>query len=521
MLTGSPTDLPTPADVVVVGSGAIGLPMAQRLAAAGRKVVLVEAGQRGLDPDFRRHNAGTVAGRPYKGLVEGRYRGLGGTTRLWGGQLMRLSEGWLAPVPALDKPGWPLTAAELRHWEDEALHLLGAERAVAEAAEAWADKAEISPRIGLDLELALSTWLRQPDFSQLFAPLLDAREGPAVLLNHAVTGLVADPASGRIAGVRAKGPAGPVEIRGREVVLACGTLENIALLLRCQAQLPASPLARNRNVGRWFFDHLHGNVGTVRTRDSQIMGRLFDTHYGLAGLKVSTKLRLSDRRLAKQPMAACAVTVTGAISPGEAVREMVGLVRRLTTLRGSAGRDPFVGLGNRLKLFGPMVWNFVRHHRSGTFLTGQANLGMECEQLPCADSYVALEPGVPADQARLAVHWALDGREVEAMADLCERFSLWCQTTGYAEADCDPRILRKDPAAFDLFHDSSHQMGGARMATSAEEGVVDGQLAVFGMPGLSVAGAAVFPSGGFANPTLSAMALGLRLADRLAAETAA
>jgi choline dehydrogenase-like flavoprotein len=44
---------------------------------------------------------------------------------------------------------------------------------------------------------------------------------------------------------------------------------------------------------------------------------------------------------------------------------------------------------------------------------------------------------------------------------------------------------------------------------------------VFGAPNLSVAGAAVYRSSGFANPTFTAMALGLRIADRLIRERAA
>jgi hypothetical protein len=515
MLTGTPADLPAMADVVIVGSGAVGLTVANRLIAKGRKVVIIEAGRQAIDHEFRSHNAGLISGRAYKGLSEGRYRGLGGTTRLWGGQLMRLSDGQLEPSAALGKPGWLVSRKELARFEDEALRLLGMGNSVAEAAKAWSSKARISPLLGLDLELALSFWMPKPDFSRLFADQLKAPNGPAVLLEHEVTGLVCEPANGRVTGVAVRGPDGSSEVFGREIVLAGGTLENLRLLLRAKAALPGSPLAENRNVGRWFIDHLHGNFGSLRTHDAAMMGRFFDTHYGLAGLKVSTKLRLSERLMAKQPMAACAVTVTGPVSLGEAMREMAGLLQRLAPSQRDGGGSLFE-LGSRLRLFAPLVWNFLRFQRSGTFLSGRANFGLEVEQLPCADSYVALEPGVPPEQARLDVHWQLDGREIEAVTEMCQRFKRWCDATGYAALEYDPQIDQRDPAVLDRFHDSSHHMGGARMASSAADGVVDADLAVFGMPGLSVAGAAVFPSGGFANPTLSAMALGLRLADRLA-----
>jgi choline dehydrogenase-like flavoprotein len=48
------------------------------------------------------------------------------------------------------------------------------------------------------------------------------------------------------------------------------------------------------------------------------------------------------------------------------------------------------------------------------------------------------------------------------------------------------------------------------------EGVVDPDLRVHGVENLFVTGASVFPTAGVANPTLSIVALSLRLAERLA-----
>jgi choline dehydrogenase-like flavoprotein len=61
-----------------------------------------------------------------------------------------------------------------------------------------------------------------------------------------------------------------------------------------------------------------------------------------------------------------------------------------------------------------------------------------------------------------------------------------------------------------------HHIGTTRMARSRNEGVVNGYGEAFDVPGLFVAGAAVFPTSGFANPTLVIVALALRLADHLA-----
>jgi choline dehydrogenase-like flavoprotein len=59
-------------------------------------------------------------------------------------------------------------------------------------------------------------------------------------------------------------------------------------------------------------------------------------------------------------------------------------------------------------------------------------------------------------------------------------------------------------------------MGTTRMGESASTSVVDRDCRVHGYANLFVAGSSVFPTGGYANPTLTIVALALRLAETLA-----
>ena len=61
-----------------------------------------------------------------------------------------------------------------------------------------------------------------------------------------------------------------------------------------------------------------------------------------------------------------------------------------------------------------------------------------------------------------------------------------------------------------------HHMGTARMATTREQGYVDVNCQVFGADNLFIASSAVFTTSGYANPTLTIIALAARLADYLA-----
>lgn len=83
-----------------------------------------------------------------------------------------------------------------------------------------------------------------------------------------------------------------------------------------------------------------------------------------------------------------------------------------------------------------------------------------------------------------------------------------------AAAEETLRTLTDDPVgepALTWFHPA----GTCRMAPDPSAGVVDANCTVFGVPNLHVAGAAVFPTSGPANPTLTVVALALRLADHL------
>jgi choline dehydrogenase-like flavoprotein len=59
-------------------------------------------------------------------------------------------------------------------------------------------------------------------------------------------------------------------------------------------------------------------------------------------------------------------------------------------------------------------------------------------------------------------------------------------------------------------------MGTTRMGDDRSSSVVDRDCRVHGYANLFVAGSSVFPTGGgYANPTLTIVALALRLADRI------
>jgi choline dehydrogenase-like flavoprotein len=64
--------------------------------------------------------------------------------------------------------------------------------------------------------------------------------------------------------------------------------------------------------------------------------------------------------------------------------------------------------------------------------------------------------------------------------------------------------------------DARHAMGGACMGSDPRTSVVNAEMRVHGVGNLSIASAATFPDGSAQLPTLTMMALALRVAERVA-----
>jgi choline dehydrogenase-like flavoprotein len=80
------------------------------------------------------------------------------------------------------------------------------------------------------------------------------------------------------------------------------------------------------------------------------------------------------------------------------------------------------------------------------------------------------------------------------------------------------RVAIRNHSIFNELNGGGHIMGTTRMGVDPTTSVTDGNCRVHGYANLFVAGSSLFPSGGYANPTLTIVALAARLGDHLAGE---
>jgi choline dehydrogenase-like flavoprotein len=142
-----------------------------------------------------------------------------------------------------------------------------------------------------------------------------------------------------------------------------------------------------------------------------------------------------------------------------------------------------------------------------------------CEQAPDPESRIVLHPhetdalGMPLCEIR----WNFDELHLHTLRVAARTFQAAFAQTGFAALRL-AAWLQQDEVQGDWrskLRDWKHHIGTCRMSATPSDGVVDTDCRVFSVANLYVAGSAVFPTGGHANPTFTIVALALRLADHL------
>lgn len=500
-------------DICIIGAGAAGIALASAMERSGKDVLLVESG--GLDAPAKDDDllSGETEGLSFTGLVDGRVRGFGGATRVWAGQCIRLDaidyerRAW-APYT-----GWPIGESELEPFYAEAEAFLGLRAPVYDAA-LW-------PRFGLPapafdasvLAPKFTIFCREPDLKTAHLSRLRSQRRLTIVLNATVTRLHLAPDARSIVGAEAASLTGKrIAIDAGAFVLCGGGIENARLLLASN-DIAARGIGNERDlVGRYFQDHPTGRTVQLVLTHS----RRFQEQFGILhrrGERYWPKLALSPaRQRALQVMNANCYPVYD-YSDESGVAALRSAMRPRRDAVGNAWLPA-------MRVLPRAVFEGVRwagFGRAPIFPPERCWLQVHVEQAPDPANQVTLAESVDAfGVPRAKVIWRLgdlERRTLEAMvgAAVSELTRL-----GLANAAIDPwREQMRADAAFGL-NDAFHHAGATRMSAAPSDGVVNPQCRVHGVENLYVAGSSVFPASGYANPTLTLIALAMRLAAHLA-----
>lgn len=505
-------------DIIIVGAGAVGLVLAVILSRARRRVLVLESGA-AADGDAKDLNQVRLTGRRHEGAVHGRARVVGGTTTLWGGQLTRFMPYDFETREFMADCAWPINYQEMASHYAAVAELLGLDLSHLDDASVFSAIGAARDRDQTGCELFFTRWLRESNLARYFDKDLATLPTLAMAANWHGTEILCGSDSREIRGVRAVSPDGRrADFLGGKVVLACGTIEIARLLLLTAKKSPALRWAQNPNIGRYFQDHLDLVMGKIELKDKNAFANMFENVI-LRGYKYQPKIRMRAPVLKQLGCLNIACTVRFDSSIAADVHMLKQFFKAFLT--GARIDKPLQTLRRMAALshvWFPLVWRYIRHRRILAMADRGISAIAHCEQRPVAESRITLD-GDATDRfgdSIAQLHWVVDESiQMKGLQAFAGQLRAFLEKECNARLIVEPKIAEGDRSILSGAQDSYHQCGGARMSSSEQDGVVDSNCRVFGTNNLFVAGAAVFPSSSFANPTFTAMALANRLSHHL------
>ena len=507
------------ADVAIIGAGAAGMTLARSLLGKGLSVLLLESGGLDYEPETAELNRGVNVGHDYYDLERSRLRFFGGTTAIWGGRCAELDPIDLKRRAWVPHSGWPMTMEELRPWFAAAREQLGI---------APEDRAAV-PRLLERLagpELEIQHWWFDRNFDRFGAPknrdLIDHPRAQ-VAIHATVREIVAAGDLNSVDHLDIRSPGGTRHrARARTYVLAAGGLENPRILLASNSVAAAGIGNEHDLVGRFFMEHPHARGGRVVGAPIWRLLESFRTKKR-GGVETAPLITLTEE--AQQRAGALNGALTVAARPPVTGRLAIGkkayqYVKHKTAPTGQ-GRALWRLYRGTRRLGRPISsMTAVARCLRGT---KELALVIRAEQAPNPDSRVTLTGTTDATgMPQISLDWRLTRQDVDSVGALVDGLAGEAERTGLGRVEAadwlrsgagewvtDPLISAHPMGGY-------HHMGTTRMANDPRQGVTDSWGRVHGLANLYVAGSSVFPTSGWANPTLTIVALALRTADRIA-----
>ncbi len=494
-------------DVLIVGAGPAGLALASGLDDGRTTIGLLESGDLSVESRFQRLNEIESVGLEYD-ATGSRCRAFGGTTHWWVGACALPDPIDFERREWVREGRWLFPEETLAAYYERALRFLGLRDAGSLESERWleAGRAVLPESTFEPKVLAFS---RPP--LNLGAAMRSGIEASRRIVCHpdaTVTELVTGEAGTAVEHVVARGLDGEtVRLGAGTFVICAGGLESARLLLLSRSAHPNGLGNDHDQVGRCFMEHLRFKTGFVPLeRPVSIPPALDEVSTPGGVLKVGFRLGRAVQRdertlnpnllLFWNPLTPAELADYDRIVPSgdsvmrPAIRSQLDfLLRRprvaMRSLRQRLSRRP---------TFRQLA--VCTNHEQSANPSSRVTLSEERDRL-----------GLP----KLRLDWRLQETDRHSI----ERFHAMVREAldrqGLPGSDLDLSGIEGDAG----FEDSSHPMGTTRMSTDPREGVVDADCRVHSLANLYVCSSSVFPRGGNANPTLTLVALAMRLADHL------
>lgn len=502
-------------DLCIIGGGAAGITIAREFLNRGVRVCLLESGGFEYDDATQSLYEGENVGFPYYDLRVLRLRFFGGTTNHWGGWCRPLDPIDFEVRPGIPGSGWPFSGQDLEQHYRRA-HEVCEVGPFEYDPEIWSDAAQPQLPLAED-QITTAVMRRSPPtrFGQVYRTAIERSQDVRAYLHANVVELVAAADSQAVSSVRVRTLQGSeFAVDAQVFVLATGAIENARLLLASNKVRRNGLGNDNDLVGRHFMEHLMLPGAMFLPSDPDLPLDLYfeplsETVRGTAFLSIAPELMRAEGLLNVRILLMPGAAQELAMKDSDGVLSAAMLWSAVRSRRVPENMSAHIGnvIGDLDKI---AIYTYRRAFRSSA---APITLLHQIEQARNPDSRVTLGPDLdPLGVPRVRLDWRFGELERRTLRRVNEALAL---EVGRAELG-RIQIVEDDPTGWPPgVRGSWHQMGTTVMHTDAGQGVVDADCRVHGIANLYVAGSSVFPSSGTANPTLTIVALALRLADHL------
>jgi choline dehydrogenase-like flavoprotein len=533
-------------DVCIIGGGPAGIVIARELLGTTISVVLVESG--GWRPNKLVQGLNTAELAPdsrHPPPEMYRERRFGGSSTIWGGRCVPLTRSDFESRAHVANSGWPISYDELVPFYSRALAYCEAGEFAFDPGCLKAAEAIIDGLASAELTIGLERFSPPTDFGRRFKSDLIGSSTHRILLESTCTGLLTSD-SGRLVEAVECSTLGCNHFRicAKYVVVAAGGLESVRLLAASNGRFSAGLANSSGTLGRYYMSHLEGTLGRLQvTNGRRVVWNFARTR---DGIYAKHHIRLSDdvqRRLNLRSMI-FRLHHANPMDPqhGDPVLSLMYIAKRfilpeyrrkITTVElESLDRLPRGGsltahhASNIARNPWPLIkfvtsWVHKRHacYRRIPYVAlyskcGAYPLDYNAEQTPSYDSRISLTAetdrfGVP----KLHIDWRVCHQDIASIAATYREMRRVLAGTNVAQVVYDEDGLNESAKQSTAV--GGHHIGTARMSADPNRGVVNTQCRTHDVENLYIAGSAVFPTSGSANPTLTIVALAIRIADQL------
>jgi choline dehydrogenase-like flavoprotein len=482
------------ADLCIIGAGAAGITIARELRGSGLSILLLESGGFDPEPAVTDLNAGQTGGTFLATdghyLTTSRRRVFGGTTSAWAGFCVPMDPLDMAKRDWVPNSGWPFGREVLDPFYVRASRILQIEPHAADLTR-WGGTPRAPLDLGSDAGIVTRLVHLSPPtrFGATYREDLVTAPDVTLCLHANALDLVPSATGGRLHHVEAASlKNNRFTVKARDYVLAAGGIENPRLLLQSRSVQPEGVGNDHDLVGRYFMEHPHLHVGFITFTSPPGSLELYrqHTHDPLLGHDSLGVLCPSPELQRREKILNASVQLYPA--PASRLSEFVGGVGRMAAHTDAGFTAPAAEPG--------LV---------------SVNLYARVEPSPDPESRVTLGSDRDAlGQQRVVLDWRLPGGDSDSLRRTIVAFGRELGRLGRGRLFV--RLTSAEPWPSGS-QGGDHHMGTTRMSADPAHGVVDADCRVHGLDNLFVAGSSVYPSAGFANPTLTIVALALRLAD--------